>query len=213
MRTAERWRFLTRYLGAPSTVGALAPSSQALAAAICEPLRQRRRPARVLEVGAGTGAFTRHIGSLLGDEDEIDICEIDPRFTHIIKRDVLTRSDFVSPVAEGRVRLLCGPVQEVTDENRYDYVISGLPLTAFALRDVKEVFKVIQRALKPGGVLSYFEYVGLRRASRVLAVGERRRRVRYVSAYLTRRLREYQFNRQIVLRNFPPAYARHLRFD
>jgi phospholipid N-methyltransferase len=210
---AHRWQFLKRYIARPGSVGAVAPSSRALAAAICDPLSRRTKPAVVLEIGAGTGAFTRHIGSLLDGGDELDICEVEPEFADIIERNVLTLSEFAPALAEGRVRLMRMPVQDLSPQRRYDFIISGLPLTAFTFRDVRSVFKVIQRSLRPGGVLSYFEYIGLRRISRTVAVGKRRKHIARVSAYLSRAIRNHQFDRQVVVQNLPPAYARHLRFD
>ncbi len=208
----EHWRFLTSYLRKPDVVGAIAPSSQALAAALCEPYRRFRGPAKVLEVGAGTGAVTRHLGSLLGEEDELDICEIHTDFADILEHDILNGAGFVRSVAAGRVRLLRSPVQQLRYENRYDFVISGLPLTAFELCDVQDVFGIVRRSLKPGGVFSYFEYVGLRKTSWLLSMGRRRHRIRSVSAYLSRNIRQYQFDRTTVFQNLPPAHARYLRF-
>lgn len=213
MDLRHRLRFLKEYLAAPNCVGAVAPSSRALAAALCEPYRRFSGRATVLEVGAGTGAVTRHLGSLLGEEDELDICEIHPQFADILQRDVLSGRTFAGGMASGRIRLLRQPLQQLNHDARYDFVISGLPLTAFDLRDVQDVFAVIQRCLKTGGVLSYFEYVGLRRTSRTLAVGRQRDRIRAVSAFLSDHIRSHQFERRTVLQNFPPAYARHLRFD
>lgn len=209
---AHRWRFLSRYFRNPHVVGAVAPSSRALAAALCEPYRRAARPSALLEVGAGTGAVTRHLGAILGEADTVDICEIEGEFADIIERDVLTGPGFSSAVSEGRVRLLRHAIQELAVEKQYDFVISGLPLTVFELADVEEVFRVIRRCLKPGGVFSYFEYVGLRRTSRVLSLGRRRARVRAVSSYLSRNIRSHQFARDTVLHNFPPAHARHFRF-
>lgn len=210
---ADRWKFFKRYLSDPSTVGALTPSSRALAAALCNPFRRRISAATVLEVGAGTGAVTRYLGALLGGEDELDICEVEPDFADIIERDVLTRGEFAPAIAEGRVRIMRVPVQELTHENRYDFIISGLPLNAFELRDVKDIFNVVRRSLKPGGVFSYFEYVGLRRTTRTFAMGKQRKRILTVSTYLSHRIRKHQFDRRTVLQNLPPAYARYLRFD
>ncbi len=213
MTLHHRLRFLTGYFRDPHIVGALSPSSSALAAALCEPFKRFGQPATVLEIGAGTGAVTRHLGPLLGEKDELDICELHPDFADILEREVLAQPEFAPGVEAGRVRLLRRPVQDLTCENRYDFIISGLPLTAFKLRDVRDVFKVIRRGLKPGGVLSYFEYVGLRRTSRLLSLGRRRARIQWVSAYLSRNIRDHQFDRTIVLQNIPPAHARHLRFE
>ena len=212
MSLNNRLKFLKEYVSHPSTVGAVAPSSGALAGALCEPFRRFEKPARVLEVGAGTGAVTRHLGTLLGEKDELDICEIQPRLADILRRDVLSRPEFADGVQSGRVRLLVQPVQEIANENHYDFIISGLPLTAFDLPLVEEIFDSFRRCLKPTGVLSYFEYVAMRRTSRTFSVGKSRKRVRSVSRYLTARIREHQFARHTILRNFPPAYARHLKF-
>ena len=209
----ERWRFLRRYVRDPNVVGAVAPSSKALAAAVCEPYRHAKGASTVLEVGAGTGAVTRHLGRVLRESDRLDICEIHPEFADILEQDVLCSPEFIPAVERGRVRLLRQPVQTLPGENTYDFVICGLPLTAFELADVEEIFSVIRRCLKPDGVFSYFEYVGLRKTSRALSLGRRRARMRDVSRYLNTTIRAHEFDRHMVLGNFPPAHARHLRFS
>lgn len=210
---AHRVCFLKSYLRSPTTVGAVSPSSRALAAALCSPYAHSKTPATVLEVGAGTGAITRYLGSIRRDGDELDICEMDPDLANILERDVLTNRDFAPAVEAGKVRLWRKPVQELNHEQRYDFIISGLPLNAFEVSLVREVFDAYRRFLKPGGVLSYFEYMALRRTSRSLALGKRRTRIRTVSAFLTENIRQHQFRRDFVVQNLPPAHARHLRFD
>ena len=213
MGLEQRWRFLRGYLQTPHVVGALSPSSKALAEALCEPYHRAERPASVLEVGAGTGAITRYLGTILREQDKLDVCEIHPDFATILRRDVLSRPEFAPAVSSGRVRLLQAAVQDLPAENSYDYIISCLPFNAFELGDVQDVFGVLRRSLRPGGILSYFEYMGLRHTSRYLSVGQRRRRIRSVSRYMNQNIREHQFDRRAVLRNFPPACARYLRFE
>lgn len=156
--------------------------------------------------------MTRYLGTLLTDQDRLDVCELQPEFANILERDVLGKAPFAKMVAEGRVRLLRQPVQKVEGHQIYDFIISGLPMTAFELDDVKKIFTVYKRLLKPEGVLSYFEYTWLRQTSRVLALGRSRTRLRAVNAFLTRNIREHEFAHRAVLNNFPPAHARHLRF-
>jgi phospholipid N-methyltransferase len=184
-----------------------------LAEAVSEPYRNSNGPANVLEVGAGTGAITRYLGTILRKGDTLDICEINHDFADLLERDVLSNANFAPLVTQGRAKLLRLPVQEIPSDNRYDFVISGLPLTAFELRDVQDVFEVIRQCLKPGGVFSYFEYLGMRRTSRTFAIGKRRARIRAVSAYLTENLRQHRFTTKTVFLNFPPASTHHLRFD
>ncbi len=57
-------------------MGAIMPSSQALARAGVAHLAQKQGPVRVLEAGAGTGSFTREIAPLLEPGDELDVVEI-----------------------------------------------------------------------------------------------------------------------------------------
>jgi len=213
MGLSQHWQFLKGYLSNPHRVGAFAPSSQALAAALCEPYRRCRQPAKVLEVGAGTGAITRHLGALLGDHDELHVCEIESQFADILERKVLTGNDFAPAVDAGRVKLFRSAVQDLPADSSYDFIISGLPLSAFELQDVRDIFAVIRRSLKPSGVFSYFEYIGLRRTARWFSIGQRRKRIRSVSSYLTSNIRNHQFERRTVLSNFPPARARYLKFD
>lgn len=213
MGIAHTWHFLCRSLQNPRGVGAIAPSSRALAVALMEPYCNAEGPARILEVGAGTGAITRHLGAVLKPGDELDVCEPDPKFVEILERDVLARPPLAAAVARGHVRLLRRPVQELADAAAYDFVIACLPFTAFRPNDVEDVFTVIRRALKPGGVLSYFEYAVCRRVSRMVSVGRNRQRIRAVSGFLDQNIRSYQFARRTVVQNLPPAHARHLRFD
>ena len=213
LEVGHRWRFLSSYLRSPNVVGAIAPSSRRLAVAICAPFQTRERPAAVLEVGAGTGAITRHLGTLLGTEDQLDICEISDEFADILERDVLSLPQFVGPVREGRVRLLRQPVQEVSATGKYDYVLSGLPLTAFTLQDVEEIYAVIRRSMKASGVFTYYEYSALRLLSVMFSLGSRRTRIHGVSAFLSKQIREHEFERHLVVRNVPPAHVRHLCFD
>jgi len=208
----HRWQFLRTYIRRPNAIGAIVPSSRALAIAVAEQLRRSPRPVRVLEVGAGTGPVTRYLGTLLSDKDCFDVCELQPEFATILERDVLSKPPFARMAAEGRVRLLRKPVQQIEGHNLYDFIISGLPMTAFELDVVKDIFRVYKRLLKPDGVLSYFEYTWLRQTSRVLALGKSRTRLRAVCAYLNTNIREHEFARRAVLNNFPPAHARHLRF-
>ncbi|MBI1826774.1 MAG: methyltransferase domain-containing protein [Planctomycetes bacterium] len=209
----HRWEFLTNYLRHPTRVGAIAPSSQALAEAITEPYRNHGKPSKVLEIGAGTGPVTRYLGTVFGPKDRLDVCEISSELSDILERDVLTAPSFARGIAEGRVRLLRVPAQQIPADQSYDFIICGLPLTAFPLQDVKDVFAFIRKALAPDGVMSYFEYIGFRRTSRALALGRRRDRIREVHAYLSRNIREHQFDRRSIYQNLPPAHVRHLRFD
>ncbi len=208
-----RLTFLRAFLSQPYRIGSPIPSSRHLAHALMGPFSRRERPAKVLEVGAGTGAITRHIGFEMGAGDELSICEMQPALASHIQRKVLAEPQFASAVREGRVTLAACAIQDFPLTSQYDYVISGLPLNAFSERDVREILDVMRRLLKPGGVFSYFEYVALRRLRKTASVGRARVQMRGVSSVLEDHIERFQFDRQIVLANIPPAYARHWRFE
>ena len=205
--------FLRAFLGQPHVVGAVLPSSKRLAHALMAPFKARIAPAKVLEVGAGTGAVTQHLGHEMGDHDELAVCEIHPTLAEHVQHRVLVQPQFGRAMREQRVRLWVRPVQEIDATQRFDYIISGLPFTAFKPDDVAAVLDAVRRMLRPGGVFSYFEYVALRRLKGATSFGKACRRIRAVSAILDDYIRRFQVGQQTVLANFPPAYAHFWRFD
>ena len=212
MSLSETLQFFRSYLDDPSVVGAVAPSSRRLAAALVRPFARRTRGARVLEIGAGTGRISRRIAHLLRPDDHFDICEIKDGLADTIESEVLSHPRLHVACRDGRIRLLRCPAQNIRNPEGYDFIVSGLPFTAFGPALVESILASVRRNLRPGGVFSYFEYVGLRKLNHTLAIGRSRRRIRAVSALLDRHIDRHQFSRETVLLNLPPAHARHWRF-
>ncbi len=210
-RLHESISFLKRFLARPQQIGAVVPSSSSLARALVRPLSQHDKPVNILELGAGTGAVTRHIAPLMGPEDRLDICEADPALAAHVQSDCLDKGPLQDHYRQGRVRLFDQYLQDVQGLLEYDFIISGLPLNAFELRDIKSILDILKRQAKADCVLSYFEYIGLRDLKAAVGVGAARKKARYRSAYLNRQIAHHQFERRSVLWNFPPAYARHLQ--
>ncbi len=212
MSSRNALTFLKTYIASPNVTGAVAPSSRGLALALTSPLRAHDGPARILEVGAGTGPVTRVIGECMGADDRLDVCEIQPELADVLEAGPLNQGKLLTAKNEGRVRLIRAPIQEVDAASSYDFVISGLPFTAFDLESVREIVSVIRRSMKPGGVFSYFEYIALRAIGRNLGFKATRDRLKPVSVFLDEMIANHQVNRQSVMLNIPPAYARHLVF-
>ena len=158
---AEYREFFREFRNRFETTGAIAPSGRFLAGALTGPLKQREGPVRVLEVGPGTGAVTRHIVNQLKPGDRFDLVELNDNFVSILRQSFQNDTNYRHAADFSEVHLL--PLQEFQTEQPYDYIISGLPLTAFGARQVKDILSTIRLILQPGGVFSYFEYVGLRR--------------------------------------------------
>ena len=56
------WQFLREYISAPDTIGAIAPSSRYLAAAMTVSIDFDKARC-IVEYGAGTGVFTREVAA------------------------------------------------------------------------------------------------------------------------------------------------------
>src|SRR5438876_472422 len=76
---------------------------------------------------------------------------------------------------------------------------------------VRQIFRTFNRLLKPGGTLSYYEYLLIRQLQSPFVNRRERRRLYCVGRVVGDYIRTYQVRRQQVLMNMPPAIVRHLR--
>src|SRR5215471_7803418 len=109
----------------PLRVGAIAPSSRRLARLITSEISPASAP--VLELGPGTGVFTR---ALLGrglTEQELVLVECDPFFARLLKHDFPNARIFQESVERLRHINLLGREQSGA-------VVSGLPLVSMSMR-------------------------------------------------------------------------------
>src|SRR5205807_4789590 len=71
------------------TTGAVLPSSRFLARALVKQLRGPRGPARILEVGPGTGSVTVEIARRMLSGDRLDAVEINGHFARLLEQRVV----------------------------------------------------------------------------------------------------------------------------
>lgn len=193
-------------------MGALVPSSRALAQAMTAELaRHYAGGARVLEVGAGTGSITEEIVRHLSGGDHLDVCEIDRKFAGIIKKRL--KQDPCFRGVEASVRVINRPVEAFQRRPSYDFILSCLPFTNFEPHAVRDIFELYRSLLKPGGICSFYEYILVRKAARLMSGrSEGRKRVGEVGRVVRDYIDKYAYRHQVVLRNFPPAMVHHIRF-
>ena len=77
-------RTFRRFLASPGTIGTISPSSPALARAI---VKQIGKGVTVFEIGAGTGAITRHL-QRIEQPGPLVVFEQDPQFAEYLRRRV-----------------------------------------------------------------------------------------------------------------------------
>jgi phosphatidylethanolamine/phosphatidyl-N-methylethanolamine N-methyltransferase len=182
-------RFLGTFVAAPRTVGAVAPSSAALAAEI---VRQARvaHARTIVELGGGTGSFTRKIAEVAPRDAMIVSIEINAAFAEILSKRF------------ERVRVIAGSAERAGDYLRAagrssaDCVVSGLPWAAFDTGLQSRLLTAIAGLLADGGTFATFAYL---HASKLPAAIRFRDQLHAIFS----KVRESR----VVWRNIPPAFV------
>jgi phosphatidylethanolamine/phosphatidyl-N-methylethanolamine N-methyltransferase len=185
--------FLGQFLRAPTSIGAIAPSSQRLAAAVCAPLPERGEPT-VVELGPGTGPFTQEIQRRLAGRGHHLAVELNGPMAKILA-ERFPKVDVVQGDAAELPRLL-------TERGLHqaDVVVSGLPWAAFPDGLQRGLLSAVTSVMNPSGAFTTFSYIHAIPLARA-------RRFR---ALLTARFEEVVAGRT-VWRNAPPAFVFHAR--
>lgn len=187
------------------TTGSVAPSSPMLAGEMTRSLREHRGAKRVLEVGAGTGAFTAAILGQLGDGDHFDIVELNPAFCEALERGALASFR----AAKRRIAVGLHPVaiEEAALEGDYDFVICGLPFNNFPVELTQRIFGRMLDLMRDGAELTYFEYAALGLFKQPFVGSGGRAAMRSHAAFKKSTARQHKVTRHLVLGNLPPAHA------
>lgn len=191
------------------TTGSVLPSGPYLGRALARYVGSTSGPCRVLEVGPGTGAVTTQIVGRLGAEDRFDLVELNAEFVRRLNERFAKEEAFrrVAP----RSRVLHQRIEELATDDPYDLIISGLPLNNFAVADVQQILATLRGLLKPGGTLSFFEYIAIRKVRSVVSGPTERARMRGITRALDELLGPHEFRRDWIWPNVPPAWVHHVR--
>lgn len=199
------FEFLTQALRDFRHTGALWPSSPILARAMTRSVSRIPGQRRILEVGPGTGAFTKAILKKLRSGDQFDLVEINERFCRKLEKEVL--SEYRDRHPGVAVRLHCAPIEDAKLSGPYDVIVCGLPFNNFPPKLMRQIFRRMFALLKEDGELVYFEYVGVRAVKRPVVDGAGRAQLRRIDAIGKSLRRKHQGSTELVLGNFPPALA------
>ena len=203
------WREFRRTF---ESTGAVLPSGPSLSAALARYVRdgdQCSTGRRILEVGPGTGAVTRYIVRAMRDGDRLLLVERNGEFVARL-RERLDRDD-VYNVRRDQIELRHCSVEDVAEDEPYDVIVSGLPLNNFPVALVEAILAKLNRLLAPGGTLSFFEYIAIRRVKTSLSRSAERERLQAIGLLLDEFLGQHEFRRDRVLANVPPAWVHHVR--
>jgi phosphatidylethanolamine/phosphatidyl-N-methylethanolamine N-methyltransferase len=215
-RLADYRVFWRQFRNSYHTTGAVLPSGRGLSRALAHFVRHERTPSngapsprRILEVGPGTGAVTAQIAREMRPDDQLTLVERNEEFVGYLRELLNSQAAFQS--ARNRIHLVHSSLEDLPDDEPYDLIISGLPLNNFSIELVDCLLAKMQKLLAPGGVLSFFEYVAIRRAKAIVSSRGGRERLRGIERVLADLLGKFEIRRDLVLANVPPAWVHHVR--
>jgi phospholipid N-methyltransferase len=141
--------FFLAWLANPRRVGAIAPSSAALADAITADLSPASAP--VIELGPGTGVFTRSIIARGIPEHRLALIEYGADFVDKLQRDFPHAS--VHRMDATRLQHV-----ELFDGERAGAVVSGIPLLLMPAQSLISLLEGAFERLRPDGAFYQFTY-------------------------------------------------------
>jgi phospholipid N-methyltransferase len=141
--------FFLHWLSDPVQVGALAPSSPALASLITAEIAPETAP--VLELGPGSGAFTRALIERGIPEHRLALVEESPRFSLALRKLFPAATVLCADAAElGSIEVFSGEPAGA--------VVSGLPLLLMPPPKVAAILGAAFKQLRQGGAFYQFTY-------------------------------------------------------
>ncbi len=201
--------FLYKFITERKTTGAIAPSSQGLAKAITKKIRDfkknnPRKRLRILEVGPGTGIFTKWILKYIDKNDTLILVELDKHFYKHLKQMFGNYPN---------VHIYHGSITDFDDKEIFNFVISGVPFNSLPYKVVRAIIKKYISFIEQGATLSFFEYLGacgfntFIDCSLACIKNPKFLKIRDT----VKRLKKYTIGSDTVWQNLPPARAIHLK--
>lgn len=147
--SSETFDFFRAWLAAPMRVAALVPSSRALARAITAEISPTTGP--VIELGPGTGVFTRALIARGVRQEDLALIEFGPEFAaglgHRFQQARVLQMD------AARLRGV-----DLFDGRSAGATVSGLPLLSMPPRKVIAILEGAFEKMRPDGAFYQFTY-------------------------------------------------------
>ena len=148
-RATEYLDFLAAWVKKPRQTASVVPSSRFLARLMVAHINPQ--DGRVLELGGGTGVFTRAILQTGLPAEKLEVVEINPAFARGLRRHFPAVSVLETPAQ-------IVPTMAAGEPGDYQTVVSGLPLLAMDRHMHADILSEAFRMLRPGGGFIQFTY-------------------------------------------------------
>lgn len=181
----ENLVFLREFLLEFKTTGACFPTSRWAAQALITPLcAPNRKPMNILELGPGTGSVTLPLIKQLLPGDHLTICEINPRFMKTLQNLLEQDQDYQR--VSHQITFFLGAAQDLPTDRVFDIIVCALPFVNFDLGTVTAIFNKLRLISSPDTLMTYYEYIGVRKIRASISAPDRRDRITQVHKYLKR---------------------------
>jgi phosphatidylethanolamine/phosphatidyl-N-methylethanolamine N-methyltransferase len=147
----ETGLFFRRWLANPRKVGAIIPSSYALAQLVASHI-QRGADEYVLELGAGTGAITRALIDAGLPTDRLILVELDPKMSAVLAERF------------PNLRIITGDATKLTEilpaeiQGRIATVVSGIPMIGMPREFHQAIVDACFAVMSRGGQILQYTY-------------------------------------------------------
>lgn len=182
-------RFIREFLRQPRTIGALAPSSRALAREMAANAEVHHASV-IVEFGPGSGAITREVLARKKNDACFFSIEMNQRMCEIFRRRFPGVPIFQDSAAN------VGQLLRQMGRERANCIVSSLPWAAFSFELQDQILDAAIASLAPGGIFVSFAYL----QGMLLPSGQRFQRKLEQRFSQTRKSR-------IIWRNLPPAFV------
>jgi phospholipid N-methyltransferase len=171
--------FLQGFLRSPLEVGSIIPSSRFMVRRVADHVVQAN-PKTIVELGAGTGVFTRELNQACGPNTTLIVFEKDQKMREQLNDEFPHLSIYSDALS----------LSEILDDHgidQVDCIVCGLPFSLFPVAKTEQIFEKIHLQLKSNGCFIMYQY----------------------STQMKKRLKKLfdQVSTELVLLNLPPTFV------
>ena len=156
------------------------------------------------EGGEGTGPVIKKIIKKMNVEDHLDCIELDADYCAQLEEKFGEHEN---------VHIHCMSITDFAPTQKYDVIVSTLPFNSLPPKLVQQVVDQYNEIIKPGGYITYIEYVVLGNVKRLVLSKEKKAAWDVKQQTLKEWFGRYGVERKIVWRNLPPSYVYYLKID
>ncbi|QDQ02011.1 methyltransferase domain-containing protein [Lysinibacillus fusiformis] len=152
--------FLNEFIKHPKNTGAISPSSKILAKKMVESINCEEAQC-IVELGPGTGSFTKEIMKRKGQQTKLVLIENNEVFSTALEKKYQDDSNVI--VIHGSAEHLRAYLKSLHIK-KIDYILSGLPFTSLEPALSSRILNNVNESLEEDGEFITFQYSLVRKS-------------------------------------------------